>query len=306
MTETLAGIAIGLAAAVLQSCSYLVSASYVRTSGRPAWTLLAPSFAAMGLFALCGMPLAWPAAGSPPPDWSRLLPDAALCIVMCMAGNGAVFFMLRHVDSSRTSPLLALKVPMLAVAGVVATGRDCGAARWFAVALVAASAWLLAGAGRRIPAAAWAWLAAGCAAFCASDWFITASFDACRDSFGGSVARYSMFSLCAIYVVGGVFSLAVLAFQGIPPASHWLRWAVPHALCWFPAMATLFACFALCGLVLGNIVQSSRGLVSVVLGWAVARAGGTVVEERVPPRVVARRVFAALLLVAAVALYAAG
>ena len=42
-----AGVAVGFLAAFLQSCSYLVSARYVRLSGRPAWTLLPPSYLLM-------------------------------------------------------------------------------------------------------------------------------------------------------------------------------------------------------------------------------------------------------------------
>jgi hypothetical protein len=223
-----------------------------------------------------------------------------------MAGNGAMFFLLKRLDSSRASPLLALKVPILAAAGIVATGRSCTAMQWTAVALVVFSAFLLAGAGRRMTAGAWAWLLAACAAYCASDGFIAASCGACAASFGGSVAGYSIFAACVIYVAGGALSLAVLAAQGAPARQIWLRWAVPWAACWFSAMIALFVCFALCGLVLGNIVQSTRGLVSVALGWGLARAGRTELEERVPARIVARRIASALLLIAAMALYAAG
>ncbi len=304
--ETAVGLAVGFLAAFLQSCSYVVSASYVRGSGKPAWTLLAPSFGVMGVFAAVLLPLAWPRAGSPSPDWPKLLPFAVACIVMCMAGNGAMFFLLKRVESSRASPLLALKVPILAVAGVAATGENCTAAQWAAVVLVVFSAFVLAGAGRRVTAGAWAWLVAACVAFCASDGFIAASCGACDASFGGSVGRCSFFAACAIYVAGGLLSLAALAVQGVPARHVWVRWAVPYALCWFSAMIALFACFSMCGLVLGNIVQSVRGLVSVALGWAIARAGRTSLEERVPPGVVARRAFSALLVVAAMALYAAG
>lgn len=304
--ETVAGLAIGLVAAFFQSCSYVVSTSYVRGSGKPAWTLLAPSFGLMGLFAAALLPFARPAAGSPPPDGTRLLPSAVACIAMCMAGNGAMFFLLRRLDSSRASPLLALKVPILAAAGMAATGRVCSAAQGFAVALVVVSAFLLAGAGRRVTAGAWAWLFVACAAFCASDWFITVSCDACEAAFGGSVARVSLFAACVIYIAGGLFSLAALVVQGVPSRRVWLRWAAPYAVCWFSAMIALFACFSLCGLVLGNIVQSARGLVSVALGWAVARAGRTELEENVAVSVLARRAAAALLVIAAMALYAAG
>ena len=90
------------------------------------------------------------------------------------------------------------------------------------------------------------------------------------------------------------------------PRAGWLRWAAPYAAVWFVAMAALYACFALCGIVLGNIVQNTRGLLSIALGWLVARAGRTDLEERVSRAVLARRVAAAALLLAAVALYALG
>lgn len=301
--SALAGVVAGLAAAFLQSCSYVVSASFVRGSGKPAWALLAPSFAVMGLFALLILPFTAPAAGAPGLDIGKLTLFAALCIVMCMAGNGAMFFLLKLVDSSRASPLLALKVPMLALAGSVLAGGGCNAAQWCAVALVMVSAVLVAGAGRPIPPVAWAWLVVSCACYCASDWCITLSMGECKASFGENVAGYSFFALSVIYIVGGCFSLAALCVQGVPPRSHWVKWAVPHAACWFSAMAALFACFAMSGLVLGNIVQSSRGLISVAIGWMLARAGITALEEKVPPAVVARRVFAAVLLVAAMAMY---
>ena len=104
----------------------------------------------------------------------------------------------------------------------------------------------------------------------------------------------------------GAASLALLPFVPRFPAAEWRRHALPYAALWFLAMVALYGCFAACGLVLGNIVQSTRGLVSVGLGWLVARTGRTDLEERVGAGVVARRVLAALLLVAAVALYAAG
>ena len=301
MNELL-GIFIGLAAALLQSCSYVVSGAYARESGRPAWTLLAPSFLLMGLAALAGLPFAWPAGR---PDWGVMLPAAAGSILLCMAGNGATFLMLRHVDASRTSPLLALKVPMLAAAGALA-GRPCTPVQWCGVALVVFAAALLSGAGRSIPAAAWAWLLAACATFCASDACIVLSYEGAREACGGSTAWYTLFSLCVIYVVGGIASAVVLPLQGVPPRATWVRYALPHAACWLTAMALLFACFALCGLVLGNVVQSTRGLLSVGIGWALARAGFTRLEERVSARTTVRRVIAAVLLVAAIALYAAG
>ncbi len=299
-----AGLAAGFAAAFLQSCSYVVSSRYVRESGRPAWTLLPPSFLLMGLAALpllAAVRPADPAALA----WRPALEAATLSTLFCLAANAAMFFLLKHADSSRASPLLALKVPMLAAFWTFGLGRPCSAAQWLGVALVVAAAALLAGAGRRLSRAAWGWLLATCAGYCVADWYIVRTFEAVAPAFPGFLAR-SLFSLALIYAVTGAASAALLPFCRSFGAADWRRHALPYAALWFAAMVVLYVCFASCGLVLGNIVQSTRGLISVGLGWLVARAGRTDLEERVGSAVFARRVFAALLLVAAVALYAAG
>ena len=130
------------------------------------------------------------------------------------------------------------------------------------------------------------------------------TFDAVAPVCPGLFGR-SVFALAVIYAVSGAAALALMPAVPRFSGRDWLRHALPYAAVWFGAMVVLFACFASCGLVLGNIVQSLRGLVSVVLGWLVARSGRTDLEEKVPAGTVARRVLAALLVVAAVALYAA-
>ena len=299
-----AGLAAGFAAAFLQSCSYVASSRYVRESGRAAWTLLPPSFLLMGLAALPLLAAVRPAACAPVP-WRPALVAAALSTLFCLAANAAMFFLLKHADSSRASPLLALKVPMLAAFWTFGLGRPCSAAQWFGVALVVAAAALLAGAGRRLTRAAWGWLLATCAGYCVADWYIVRTFEAVEPAFPGVLSR-SLFALALIYAVTGAASAALMPAVPRFRAADWRRHALPYAALWFSAMVVLYVCFAACGLVLGNIVQSTRGLISVGLGWMVARAGRTDLEERVGAAILARRVFAALLLVAAVALYAAG
>ena len=298
------GLAVGFLAAFLQSCSYLVSARYVRRSGRPSWTLLPPSYLLMApaAFALAAAML--PFAEGPVPFAAAFVP-AALSMAFCLAANAAMFRLLKGVDASLASPLLGLKVPMLAAFYTFALARPCTGMQWVAVALVLAATAALAVAGRRLSAASWGWLLATCAGFSASDWLIGETFDAVAPVFPDFGPR-ALFSLGYIYVVSGGAAVLALPFCPPMPRGGWLRWAAPYAGVWFTAMSALYACFALCGIVLGNIVQNTRGLISIALGWAVARAGRTELEERVTPAVVARRIAAALLLLAAVALYALG
>ena len=130
-------------------------------------------------------------------------------------------------------------------------------------------------------------------------------FEAVEPAFPGVLAR-SLFALALIYAVTGAASAALMPAVPRFRAADWRRHALPYAALWFSAMVVLYVCFAACGLVLGNIVQSTRGLISVGLGWLVARAGRTDLEERIAPAVLVRRVAAAVLLLAAIALYALG
>ena len=302
--STAAGLAVGFLAAFLQSCSYLVSARYVRLSGRPAWTLLPPAYLLMAPAALALAAATLPFARGPVPWRAALLP-AAGSTAFCLAANATMFKLLKSVDASLASPLLGLKVPMLAAFYSFALARPCTAAQWTAVALVLAATAALAVAGRRLSRAAWGWLLATCAGFSAADWLIGETFAAVAPAFPGFATR-SLFSLAFIYLVSGVAAAAALPACPPLPRAGWVRWAAPYAAVWFSAMVALYACFAACGVVLGNIVQNTRGLLSVALGWAVARAGRTDLEERISPAVFARRVAAAVLLLAAIALYAIG
>lgn len=298
------GLAVGFLAAFLQSSSYLLSARYVRLSGRPSWTLLPPAFLLMAPGALALVAATLPLARGPVPWGAALLP-AALSTVFCLAANATMFRLLKRVDASLASPLLGLKVPMLAAFYSFALARPCTAAQWIAVALVVAATAALAVAGRRLSAASWGWLLATCAGFSAADWLIGETFGAVAPAFPDFGPR-ALFSLGYIYLTSAVAAAFALPFCPTMPHAGWLRWAAPYAAVWFGAMAALYACFATCGVVLGNIVQNTRGLISVALGLAVARAGRTELEERVSAAVFARRVAAALLLLAAVALYALG
>ena len=68
-------------------------------------------------------------------------------------------------------------------------------------------------------------------------------------------------------------------------------------------MAGLYICFGLIGVVFGNIVQSTRGLFSIVIGASLAHAGWHGLETQVDRRTLTRRLLAAALMTAAIALY---
>jgi cytochrome c biogenesis protein CcdA len=72
---------------------------------------------------------------------------------------------------------------------------------------------------------------------------------------------------------------------------------------WLLGMAGLYTCFGLVGVVFGNILQSTRGMMSIAIGAALAHAGWHALETRVDPQTLVRRLLAAALMTAAIALY---
>ena len=69
-------------------------------------------------------------------------------------------------------------------------------------------------------------------------------------------------------------------------------------------MIFLLACFAFTDVVMGTIAQSARGVMSVAIGWLLAKKGFADVEGAVSAAVFIRRAVAAALIVLAMALYA--
>lgn len=304
--DILAGTLFGIAAAFLQACAFAASARYVRMSGKAPWTLVAPSFLVMGVIAFAAMPFCLPTDPSLLP-FGKLAAAGAACMLFAIFSNGLTFLLQRRVESSRTTPLLALKVPMLAAFCALVPGERITPGQWLGVALVVAASFMLCGAGRRIGALSLLVVMVICAGFCASDYCIQVSFDLASGSCGGSLPRYSLFTLCVMYAIGGVGSafvmLPALLDRGRRADIRW-RLVCPYAVFWITGIGFLFICFAMCGIVHGTIIQSLRGLIATVIGYFVARSGESRLEERVPRPVFVRRIIATALISAAIALYA--
>ena len=108
-----------------------------------------------------------------------------------------------------------------------------------------------------------------------------------------------------MYVASGIMVMPLLPKFGSKSPIQWRR-ATPFALAWLVAMAFLFVCFAYAGVVLGGIVQSTRGLISIGLGAILAAQGLVHLESHVSRAIFWRRIAAAGLMMLAVGLFVAG
>ena len=297
----ISGILYGLAAALAQSISYFFTRLFVIRRRQGVLRLLVLGHLIMAAASLALLPTVWPAHWPAARQFAHLLAGVA---VFYFLGQAGMFYALRHMDASRASPLLGLKIVILALITVLALRQPLAPVQWVACLLAAAAAGVLSFSGGRIGRRALAGILFACLTYCLSDINITCLVGAL--DLGQGVFRASMLAVFLSYVACGVIGLALWPL--VRPGGGRADWlyASPFAASWLAAMIFLFACFGSVGVVLGNIVQSTRGLMTVAIGAQVAMAGMVHLERRLGSRDWARRAGAAALMVLAVALFVLG
>ena len=309
--DTLAvGVAAGLAAALASAVSYLVSRHHGNRGGGGSLRLLVQAHVVMGLASL---PLCWwlaPAAW--PADRRWLLPLAG-SVLTYLGGQAGVFATLKQMPASRIAPLLGLKLVILAVLVSLQPGAGLTPLQWLAVGMSVTAAVILQRGGRgtaAITVRPLAMLLATCLSFAVSDLCIVGLIDglgSSQDASGTAISRLHAggLAMAVTYALcGGLAGLVLACVPAVRPRDGSDRnAALQYAAAWLGGMVALYVCFGLVGAVLGNVLQSTRGVTAIVIGAALARAGWHDLEERVDRATMLRRVAAACLMVVAIAVY---
>jgi hypothetical protein len=309
VTDLAAGVAAGLAAAFFSALSYLVSRHHgvrQRAIGRRGSALRLLVLAHQIMAAVC-IPLAL-AAWPPGVPFTRPLALAlAGSVGFYLLGQAAIFAALGRAEASRVSPLLGLKIVMLAGLVTFVLGQPLDGRQWLAVGLCVAAAAALQAGGGAIPPGPLALVLAAAFAFAVADLTIVAAIDAlvaAATAAAAPVGRLHAAGLAMTLtyaVCGGLFLPLV---PRVRPFSRDDRTAaLQYAAAWMASMVALYVCFAFVGAVFGTILQSTRGLVSVVLGAVLAHRGWNELEQRVDREALLRRVAAATFMTAAIAVY---
>ncbi|MCF7956627.1 MAG: hypothetical protein K9M75_12560, partial [Phycisphaerae bacterium] len=112
----------------------------------------------------------------------------------------------------------------------------------------------------------------------------------------------ALFSTSLYFIVCGIVSLVILICLKNTPKTLW-KDAIPFSIFWYTAMLCLFGCFGTVGIIYGNILQSTRGIISVVLAAFVSMMGFHGLEQKVTRWILIKRIFAAALMTTAVAIF---
>ncbi len=288
------GILYGLVAAFLQSCSYVFSRHFVVRHADPIH-LLIYSQIIMGVLAAIVLPFAAPAGLFTHHEY--VIP-VILSGAGYLLGQGSFFMTIRELEASRASSLLGVKLVVLALINLLVFGVVISAFQWLAVVLCVVAAVMMNFSGVKMSWKGVLWLLLTCIGYSFSDIYgRNAVF--CIAGNASFVSAVTSTALC--YVMLGVIALPGIFF--IRKSGPAFLAAVPFAICWFGAVLLLFSCFALLGVVFGNIVQSLRGLISIGLGVLLAWGGFSHIEAKTGAAVFLRRVISAVLMIVAIAIY---
>lgn len=292
------GVLFGLGAALSQTVAYVFSRVYVQRREQSVVDLMVASHLFMGAAALVLLVAVW--VPEMPPLRRYILPAAGTA-GFYVAGQYGLFCVVRRVEASRVAPLLALKIPTLAlITTALGQGAPHGPWQWSAVVLFVAGAFLLNRAGRALDRRSVWWFALTLAGYCLSDLCIVELVRALEPL---SRERAAVAGAAMSYVLCGLAAVVSAPFVSDRSSRHEWRHAAPYAAAWFTGMLLLFACFAAVGVVFGNILQSTRGIISVALCAALARRGLLPADEP-PSRVMFwRRVAGSCLMTAAIAVF---
>jgi drug/metabolite transporter (DMT)-like permease len=304
----IAGILAGLGAAFGQSISYLATRHYVqRRSAGASRELLITGHVWMGLFGLllfffCRSALrgAIPFAAL---AWPYLLYTAGY-----VGGQLALVTALKHAEASRVSPLMTSKLIVSSIL-VMMYGQPVGAAarfltplQWIAVALCIIAGISINAAGGRMKSRAMLAVALAAVCFSLSDWGINLSIKAMLNAPHADALRATLLTQSLAYIITGALVLPLLPLYGARKPRDWAG-ALPFALTWFIAMIGLFIAFSLVGILLGSILQCTRGFITILLAAGFMHLGHHHIEPLAPRRVVLRRLAAGFLMFVGISLY---
>jgi uncharacterized membrane protein len=301
----LIGIILGLSAATCNSVAYLLSRAFLQKHHQSHFQLLAISHLILGIVSVGLAALLWPANMPPLSTFGPSLLGTSLFYLVAQV---CFFLALRKTEASRLSPMLGSKIIILAIISVLFLDDSFTGLQWTAILFSFIAAILLTGAGSRVPLAAIALISATCLGYCMSDINIKILIPHFSPHFGshysGEMGQIlaSIFSTSLYFIVCGIVSLIMLICLKNTPKTMW-KDAIPFSILWYAAMLCLFGCFGTVGIIYGNILQSTRGIISVVLAAFVSMMGFHKLEQKVSRPVLIKRIFAAALMTAAVAIF---
>jgi drug/metabolite transporter (DMT)-like permease len=300
------GALCGLMAAMLQSLSYIASRHFIQRRAAGAGVqLLVLGHLIMGVMAFIELLVNI----TPQPLWKPVLIPVFSAALFSIGGQLGTMEAIKYAEPSRVSPLFTIK---LLIPALLATfiGQPVGAIanrsmtgwQWVAVIICMIAGISINQTGGRMHRRALLAILLTAVTFAGSDWSIGLAVAGFRHTPHMSILRASLLTESCVFIVLGCAAVIFFAIVQPPRAKDW-REASPFAFTWFMSMIFLFFAFGEVGVVLGSILQCTRGFMTILLGIALMYLGHEHIEPRLPRAVVLRRLAAGFLMFLGITLY---
>lgn len=290
----------GFVASCNFSVAFLGSRIFYEKSAQSPFNLLLLSYIQMGIFSIAFLPFLWQDTLL---SWD-ILPPLAGFAFFGLSGQLSFFLALRYAQSSQVTPLLALKILIIAGGSVLILHKNLSFLQWLSVTICFIAALTLNFSGVAIPVRALLYVLVTCCGYTCADICVTLLI---RRLEALSMAFPALLTTCLAYGFAGIVCalLAIKSAHDLRPIRPW-KYALYFSIPYFLADICIFATFKLVGPVLANILMSTRGIMSILLANIIARNNMTYLEQRTTPAVTMRRLLAAALFTLAIALYVIG
>ena len=165
-------------------------------------------------------------------------------------------------DASIVSPLMTVKVPILALVSLFLLDRGFSSFQYLAIVMIISLGWYYSSLSGRIRLWPLFYITLGCASFCFSDLAMTR-----LTHFIPSASRAEQIAagITYEYIASGLLAIPGIFYCKVGVRDIWsTKWI---AVLWLLSMVGIVGCFNLTGVVEGNIIQTLRSVIGVIIAY---------------------------------------
>ena len=294
----LMGIFASALCALLQSCSYLSSAAFLKRYNS-SFALLVFSQLAMGIISIPVAVIFFPRG-----LFNNILQLALFLLVwlsVICAGQYFFFATQRHIEPSRLSSLLGLKIVVLAAISTIFFAGKISPEQFTAILLATVAAVVMNGGSStgKMTMKAFLLLAATVVSYCLADLTETKLMNIARS---GNIWCDGLGVCATCYMILGICMLPLL--KKCKFSFEQFKYGTPYGILYFGSQVALFVSFGLIGPVFANVIQSSRGIISVLLAVLLSSCKFCTLDAKGGKKLWLRRLICAVVMTLAIILYA--
>ena len=171
-------------------------------------------------------------------------------------------------DSSIVSPLLTIKIPIMALIAFIVLGENYNPHQLIAIAVIMGLGFYFSSLSGKLRLGPFVCVAGCCICYCISDLMMVVFMRHLEEHFGvTSRTEQILAGLTYEYVFCFLPALPLLAFRRINIHPHEIWQSKWVGTAWILSMVGIIGCFNLAGVVEGNIVQSLRSVIGVLIAY---------------------------------------